>query len=315
MRVCINYLEREEGLIAPVIFAHRLGAELKKQGIRVVGRQERHEILLAIIRDNQIADSKRKGARVVQRLDGVYHELDEDYEEKNRTIRKTFEEANAIIYQSEFSKRLVKSFFGNHPGAEFTIHNGVDPNQYPFSRRDAGNLNFLAVAKWAGRPNKRLDSILEGFKMANLPGSHLTVLGPIEEGYVSSDKITFTGPIENEIMPQFYDRTGCLIHLCYDDNCPNAVVEALVSGIPTICTSSGGTPELVQDSGEIIDEVPYDLKPNFRREIPEVSPEKVAEAIERVKSRERIYRFPREDLHIETCAKKYIEAFETVLST
>ena len=80
MRICINYLERKDALIAPVIFAHRLGRELEKhKDVKIVDRSEKHDILLAIIRDDQIADSHAIGAKVVQRLDGVYHELDNNF--------------------------------------------------------------------------------------------------------------------------------------------------------------------------------------------------------------------------------------------
>ena len=313
MRICINYLERKDALIAPVIFAHRLGRELEKhKDVKIVDRSEKHDILLAIIRDDQIADSHAIGAKVVQRLDGVYHELDNNILTKNKLIRKTFDEVDAVIYQSDFSRKLVNRYFGQNDGLEFIIHNGVDPFEYPASQ-GKGEGNFLAVAKWAGRTNKRLKSIVEGFDYANFSGTKLKIVGPVDEGMGSYGNVEFTGPIPNSEIPSLYRNTNCLIHLCYDDNCPNAVAEALVSEVPVICTSSGGTPELVKDSGEIIQEDNYDLEPNWRAEIPDVPRDKVAEAIHAFMGH-RNYRFPRNDLYMESCANNYIEAFEKVLS-
>jgi len=46
-----------------------------------------------------------------------------------------------------------------------------------------------------------------------------------------------------------------MIHLSWRDHCPNVVVEALSQGCPIICTSSGGTKEIVKDNGIIIDDI------------------------------------------------------------
>ena len=52
-----------------------------------------------------------------------------------------------------------------------------------------------------------------------------------------------------------------MIHLAWLDHCPNVVVEALSQKCPVICTDSGGTKEIVGQSGLIIPEAyPYNYE-------------------------------------------------------
>jgi len=51
-----------------------------------------------------------------------------------------------------------------------------------------------------------------------------------------------------------YKAADYLIHLAYMDHCPNVVIEALACNLPVICADSGGTKEIVKDSGIIIPE-------------------------------------------------------------
>jgi glycosyltransferase involved in cell wall biosynthesis len=50
-----------------------------------------------------------------------------------------------------------------------------------------------------------------------------------------------------------------MLHLAWLDHCPNVVVEALAQGCPVICSSEGGTRELVERAGGIVvpDAKPY----------------------------------------------------------
>ena len=42
------------------------------------------------------------------------------------------------------------------------------------------------------------------------------------------------------------------IHLCHIDSCPNIVLEGLSCGLNVLCTNLGGTKELVQSDGVIL---------------------------------------------------------------
>ncbi len=315
MKVCINNLEGKLGNlnIGPTIFTKRLAKNLENLGVKVVGRKKKHDILLVVGDDSntpaKIDNSRKKGAKIVQRLDGIYHTLDDDSMKLNEPIQKNFNKTDAVIYQSEFSKRLVENYFGENSSLNFIINNGVDSNKFNNKEWKRDKKIFLASAKW--RPTKRLNSILEGFDYARIKDSELWVLGK-HDSFLERDNIKYFEEISSKDLFKFYRLSDFFIHLGVNDPCPNAVVEALVSGLPVICSSSGGTKELVKNSGEVIKEN-ESLKPFYLSDIEKIEKEKVAGAIHKVIENKEKYEFPREDLYIENCAKKYLRAFEETL--
>jgi hypothetical protein len=52
-----------------------------------------------------------------------------------------------------------------------------------------------------------------------------------------------------------------MLHLAYADHCPNTVIEALSQGCPVVCSSVGGTRELVGDFGIVVDDGRFDFDP------------------------------------------------------
>ena len=311
MKVCINMLENNKD-IGPVIFAKRLAKEFGGIGVDVVPRSVRHDILLAFIRDHDVEGSRRRGAKVIQRLDGTYYDSDKDYTEMNRTIKETSERVDAIIYQSEFSKSMAKRYLGVKDKMSFTILNGADPSNFCGGRDLGDEVSFLCSAKW--RPTKRIDSIVRGFEFAKIPNSELVVLGD-PDLKIDADNVKYLGAVPSSDLSSYYSRANYFIHLAYNDPCPNSVVEALVSGLPVVCAESGGTKELVRNSGEIILGDRLSVEPCHNVGIPFVDSRKVSDALHRCIDNRGSYEFPREDLHIGTCAKNYKLAFEKVLST
>jgi len=308
MKVCINLLEQEKN-IGPVIFAKRLAHELEKKNVKIVNRFQNHDVLLAIIKDDKIEYSRGKGAKIIQRLDGIYHYLDASPVERNVSIIDTFQKADAVVYQSRFNKRMIERDFGIKE-QYFIIPNGADPEIFSKNNNQKNNITFLTSSKW--RSMKRLDSIIEGFDYAEIPNSELWILGQVDNS-VSSEKIKYFGEIYSKSVVDFYNNSDFLLHLAHADSCPNTVVEALVAEIPVICASSGGTKELIKNSGEIIEEKVSGLEKISTAEIPKIPPKKVAEAMYNCIENKDKYEFPREDLYISNCARNYIRAFEEVL--
>ena len=69
--------------------------------------------------------SPKNYPRLFQRLDGIYFNTDQDYNSQNAPILNTYKNAYGVIFQSNFSKKLVTSFFGEHSNS-VVIHNGAD---------------------------------------------------------------------------------------------------------------------------------------------------------------------------------------------
>ena len=62
-----------------------------------------------------------------------------------------------------------------------------------------------------------------------------------------SDRVRFTGRLENAELPDLYRSASIAVNASRADNMPIALLEALASGIPIVSTDVGGVPYLVED--------------------------------------------------------------------
>jgi glycosyltransferase involved in cell wall biosynthesis len=115
-------------------------------------------------------------------------------------------------------------------------------------------------------------------------------------------------------MKEIFATAGCMLNICYADWCPNAVVEALVAGIPVICTKGHGVSEIVKDSGIIVDiDHTIDKKHFFRatnKPIKNIQP--VYDALDKVLFTDLTFPKP-EHLYIQNVARQYYEAIKESL--
>ena len=88
-----------------------------------------------VVNDQQMADVEfcliqqqvHKVKPMVLRLDGIWFNSDQDYERQNAPIKFSYQNADAVVFQSEFNKRLAESWFGEHKNS-CVIHNAPDLN-------------------------------------------------------------------------------------------------------------------------------------------------------------------------------------------
>jgi glycosyltransferase involved in cell wall biosynthesis len=191
----------------------------------------------------------------IVRIDGIYFdnmEIAGNNEEKNKPIFEAIKKANGIIFQSEFDKKLIKSFYGDINKQNTIINNGVEKNLKNVSYRE--ELNFpdkkivLCSSNW--RKHKRLDAIVEVIKKINNIENkyHLIVVGDNSDAFVekSDNNITLVGHIEPENLYKYYKSSDLYIHIPWIDHCPNTLVEAIGNGVPVVTSNQGGARELVE---------------------------------------------------------------------
>ena len=228
-----------------------------------------------VVRDNREADVEfcliqqqvHKVKPMLLRLDGIYFNSDQDYSRQNAPIKFSYENADAVVFQSNFNKLLTENWFGPHKNS-FVIHNAPDlkvidrANPRFFDKTFGQEVEVWSCAsKW--RPHKRLNENIRYFFEHAPKEAVLAVAGPISsEKLVIPDRnrVILLGNLGYMSLLSLYRRSSKFIHLAYLDHCPNVVVDAQAAGCHVICSSTGGTREIVSN-GTIIHEKNWDYSP------------------------------------------------------
>lgn len=205
------------------------------------------------------------------RVDGVGFDSDKSpaqLNDINSELKKGIYNSIGVIYQSNFSKKLAESILKIKSHKSKIIINGTDLDTFNpegDNLRDSFNipkdaLVFISSAKW--RPRKRLNdmvNIFKEFKNLYKKETYFIVLG--NEHKKNSDNIIYVPLQPNEHLPKYLRTADIYLFLGWLDPCPNSVVEAIACGLPTICTNTGGTLEIVeQTSGGIVVQADKDFK-------------------------------------------------------
>jgi len=199
-----------------------------------------------------------------QRLDGIYYNLTQPYKLQNQNIEKTYHHADGVIYQSNFSKKLITEFFGEHKNSTI-IHNGADvdfietvkPLSHP--KIDKFDNVWSCAASW--RPHKRLDQNIKYFLEHSSENECLVIAGKIEKAIEKNERIFYVGEVSVPNLISLYKKSKYFIHLGWLDSCPNVVVDAKACGCQIICTSMGGTREVAGLDAIVIQEEEWNFKP------------------------------------------------------
>ena len=162
---------------------------------------------------------------------------------------------------------------------------------------------WLCASSW--RPHKRLKDNIKYFLEFAPDNAVLAIAGKnaiIDDLSVRKNKrIFFLGEIDYLSLLSLYKASSTFIHLAYLDHCPNVVVDAQASGCHVVCSSAGGTKEVVYN-GTVISEDQWDFKP-----IPLYKPPKID-----------FTKFSRiENSNVENsmveCSKKYYEIMQGII--
>lgn len=261
----------------PNSFATRLAKGLFERGIEVLSDATGADVSLVFIEPT----GKPLANKVVQRLDGIWFKP-EEFLHKNTNIKRLYETVDCVIWQSEFDKKMTTHHW-QEPKKGVVIRNGCDVPLLPdFSPmlmlRQQYQTIFVCSANW--HPQKRLKSNVEMFfhLRQKYPNSCLIVMGNNPDYVVASPHVYYTGSLTHDRCAEVFQIADWMIHLAWLDHCPNVVVEALCQNVPVICSSAGGTHELVQDFGIIIHEkVPYEYQLTNYDEPPEIDVKQVCE--------------------------------------
>ena len=295
----------------PNTFARRLAHQFVCMG-HTLGDYSDYDVQLAFIETTQ---QPKIGHPLVQRLDGIWFKPDE-FATRNVRIKSTWEAASAVVWQSEFDRNMTTYHWG--PKRGIVVNNGIDithkitEHRIPeiAQLRDKYDHFFVCGSNW--HPQKRLFANIKLFQYVRscLPGKCcLIIMGQNPPKYIADNDILYTGSVPEDIYLEIYSAADWMIHLAWLDHCPNVVIECLSQETPVICTSSGGTKELVGEFGIVLNEdgsykyelTDYDNPPDI-----DVTRLDVIRLLKKPPKKHA-------DIDIKTCAKRYVELFEELL--
>jgi glycosyltransferase involved in cell wall biosynthesis len=282
----IGIVPRVHGVGGMVSFRDKLTAGLKQRGIEVYDDPgDNCDALLVIsgTRDlGQLRRARKRGVRVVHRLDGINW-----LHRKHRTPARLFiraETANLllafirrfyadrVVYQSEFIRGWWEDWYGRTRVPSRVIYNAVDLQCYSPSgsgERPQDLVRIMVVEgslthgqevglSWAVTLAERLKEIQP------LP-VELVVAAEVADGQKeywkarSQVPVNLIGVVPRERIPELDRSAHFYFSAEINPPCPNSVIEALACGLPVAGFSMGSLPELVTAEAGMV--VPYGGSP------------------------------------------------------
>ena len=245
----------------------------------------------------------QKKTKMALRLDGIYFNSRQDWEKLNSPIKQSFEQAELVVYQSNFNKKLTERYFGTAKKS-VVINNGtclqtIDaiPN-FNHPELDKYSEVWSCASSW--RPHKRLKENIGYFLEKSPEDSCLVVAGENPDHVVKHPRILYAGQLSWEQCVTLYKRSSTFLHLAFLDHCPNVVVDARAAGCKLVVASSGGTKEIAGPNSVIIEDLDWDLSPLDLYSPPSLDYSKARK--NEINS----------DINIVSVSRRYIEALESI---
>ena len=238
-------------------FGKKLMLEIESKGIHKFTSSD-PDVQLSFI------TSTKKIAPLALRLDGIYFNTRQDWEVNNRPIKKSFDEADTVIYQSEFNRRLTEKYFGT-PKKSVVIGNGTCletvSNKSPIKSEVLDKFGEVWACSSSWRPHKRLKENVRYFLDNSPRDACLVVAGENPDYKINDPRVLYAGHMTWDDCISLYKRSKVFLHLAFLDHCPNVVVDARASGCKVIVASSGGTREISGPESLVVQDMEWDLRP------------------------------------------------------
>ncbi len=310
-RVCL--VPQVSGVGGMVSFKSKMLLGLKSRGIEVANDlgDTPYAAVLVIGGTRQLGglwSARRRGVRVVQRLDGMNwihrktptgwrHYLRAEYGNLVLSLIRS-RLASHVIYQSEFSRQWWERAYGKTRVPFTIVHNGIDLDRYTpegAGERPANHVRLLLVEGTIGGGYELgLQAAIEaGKKLGAITRREVEVL---VVGRVSDQlqqvwkkeagvRLNFAGQVAMESVVQIDRSAHILFAADLNPACPNSVIEALACGLPVAGFDTGALSEIVKDgAGEV---VPYGGDP-WKLDPPDI--EGLARAMSRILQDQEAYR-------------------------
>lgn len=290
-RICI--VPRVEGLGGVTSFRLKFENGLRARGVDVINDPSQTADAVLVLAGTRhllpLWRARRRGVRVVQRLDGINWIHRVRWAGPRYTVRAIYGNANLsfirrrladhVIYQSQFIQRWWEDWYKPARVPASVIINGVDLARYTaqgLHERPTGHYRILVVeGSLAGGQNYGIHNAVD--LAATLAKKHkieLMVVGRVDGrtknllGHQTVFRMQFMDSIPREQIPWLMRSSHVLFSAEINPPCPNSVIEALACGLPVIGFDTGSLSEIVRgDAGRL---VPYGAN-EWKLETPDTS--------------------------------------------
>ncbi len=308
-------LPKLEGLGGPASFRGRLVKGLREKGVDVTDSIDdpRCTAVLVIGGTRDLATlikARRKGLRVVQRLNGmnwIHRKLRSQLgyfircEVNNfllRMIRNHI--AERVIYQSQFASKWWQTIYGSTKSPSMVVYNGIDLTEYSPKGKEKPPKDMyrllMVEAHIGGGYERGLDTAVKLTQMLNQQMDkpvRLTVAGDAPEhlktywSRQSGNMVDWAGIVPGDQIAGLDRSAHLLFSADLNAACPNSVIEALACGLPILAFATGSLPEIIAGNSGMV--VPYGSN-YWNLEKPDV--EGLAKAAKEILTNQEKYRNP-----------------------
>jgi glycosyltransferase involved in cell wall biosynthesis len=296
-KICIT--PRVEGTGGMASFRLKFEQGLRSRGIDVThDPADNSDAVLVIAGTRNLTGlwwARRRGIRVVQRLDGINWVQRVKWSGVKYTVRAEYGNfmlalirkyfTDRVVYQSQFIRKWWEDWYGVAKAPATVIINGVDLQTYtPEGEHDRPSgvkrMLLLEGSLARGLNSGLFHAVSVAEKLSAKYPMEVLIAGTVDEATrkkinsvlsvnsVVDLSIKFLGTVPRSEIPKLA-RSSHLMY-CAEVNppCPNSVIEALACGLPVIGFDSGSLKELVTDDAGCI--VPYGANP-WKLETPDIS--------------------------------------------
>jgi len=292
-RICI--VPAVEGIGGMASFRAKFEAGMRRRGIALTNDADQARDAILIIGGTRrllpLWQARRRGVRIVQRLDGINwihrkrntgprHYVRAEYGNLMLSLIRS-RIATRVVYQSEFAHRWWNEWYGDRGETWSVVHNGVDLELYRpqgIESLPADRCRLLVVeGSLGGGYDMGLENaagLAENLGNQHGFGTELMVVGKIGDRQRAAAQarahvtITFAGALPPEQIPEMDRSAHLLFSADLNPACPNSVIEALACGTPVVGFDTGALRELVPETAGRI--VPYGADP-WKVERPDIS--------------------------------------------
>lgn len=289
-RICI--VPRVEGPGGVTSFRLKFEEGLRARDVEVTNDPSRGADSILVLAGTRnlfpLWKARRRGIRIVQRLDGINWVHRVRWAGPRYTIRAIYGNANLsfirrrladhVIYQSQFIKHWWEDWYRPARVPATVILNGVDLNRYTpngLHERPSGHYRLLVVeGSLAGGQNYGLfNAVSLASALSKKFKIELMIVGRVDGRtknrlkQQTAFRIQFMDTTPRDHIPWLMRSSHLLFSAEVNPPCPNSVIEALACGLPVVGFDTGSLSELVQ--GEAGRLVPYGADP-WRLQTPDI---------------------------------------------